>query len=266
MNSRFSRLEADLSSTTGDTQADGASAHSAPGELTRDATFHFARAEHAMHEGQHEQALQFFTRSLREDRSRLAAWVGQLQMLMELREDLEARLWAEKSLDVFKGNGELLACRAQASARIGDAAGAIAQSDLSIKAPGSSPLRWIARGETLLAGRPQLAAECFAKALAEENADWYVLVRIARVHLRHDRPGPAAEHARNATAAAPERAFAWETLGACNERLGLGARAAECYGTALQLAPARRELRERITRAEGAGNRPLSWLWRKLRR
>jgi len=264
MTGRFGKLETHGNlNGTGDT-IEGAS--SLRGEPVRDAAFFHSRALAAMRDGQHEAALQLFTRCLGEDRAKVSAWVGQLQMLLELREELEARLWADKSLELFKGNGELLACKAQASFRVGDAASALAQSDQSLKSPGSSPLRWIARGEVLIPARNNLAAECFARATTEDGADWFVSLTIARVYLRHRRPGPASEHASAATASAPSSAYAWITLGECHETLGGHTRAAECYSHAMQLAPRRRGLSERLDECERRGNGLLRSVWRKLKR
>lgn len=264
MSGRFSKLEPQVPSIV-EAASSKPENPAAPGEPVRDAAFYFARAVEAMHDGKHESALQLYTRCLKEDRARIPAWVGQLQMLLELREDLEARLWSEKALEVFKGNGELLACRAQASLRVGDPASAMAQSDQSLAAPGSSPLRWIARGEVLMPGRSNVAAECFAKAKAEETADWYVPLRIARVYLRHDQPGPASEYAKQATSLSPSSAYAWITLAECHDRLGSRDRAAECFRHALQLAPQRRELKDRIDECERRGDSFLLSLWRRFR-
>jgi Tfp pilus assembly protein PilF len=247
MTGRFSKLEP---------RADAAQLQPStalPGEPTRDASTYFDLATAAMHAGLHESALQQFTRSLREDRSRIPAWVGQLQMLLELHEHAEAQLWAAKALEVFRANGDLLACASQAALRIGDRSGALAQSDLSLKATGSSPLRWIARGEVLLTTRPALAGECFAKAMTEEHACWFDLVRIARVHLAHSRHSPAADFAQRAVEAAPDKPFAWETLAVCHQGLGLNARAAECFRHAAQLAPGRADYARRRAEAERAG-------------
>jgi tetratricopeptide (TPR) repeat protein len=89
-------------------------------------------------------------------------------MLIELGEFKEARLWADKALENFPDESELLAAKAVALARSGDLQGALAFSDSSIEARGETPYIWLARGDVLLARR-------------ESRAD-FVLKRLCRSH------------------------------------------------------------------------------------
>ena len=62
-------------------------------------------------------------------------------------------------------NGELLAGRAQALCRMGDARQAGAVCDTAMGAEGRSAYRWQARGEWMLACRQKLEEHCFARAI-----------------------------------------------------------------------------------------------------
>ena len=68
-------------------------------------------------------------------RRHVPAWVGQVQMLVELGELHEADLWADKALELFRDNGELPSAKAVARARLGRAADALQCSDAGLRAP-----------------------------------------------------------------------------------------------------------------------------------
>ena len=95
--------------------------------------------------GRFEPALRLYTRCLEANRAVVAAWVGQVQMLVQLEEHHEGRVWSDKALELFRNNGELLAAKGQACARLHDHLAAMACSDGSLQTPGSSAWRWIVR-------------------------------------------------------------------------------------------------------------------------
>ena len=194
-----------------------------------------AQANDGYHWGRFESALRLYTRALREDRTLIPAWVGQVQMLVQLDECHEARVWSDKGLELFRNNGELLAAKAQACARLNDAKSASACSDASLAAPGASPWRWIARAETLLAQRQKFAAECFQKAVAEPAADWFDHVVIARIHLYYTRATSALHYLRQALELEPTHGYVWYEMGNCQRALGLAPAAAESYQRCLEL-------------------------------
>lgn len=194
-----------------------------------------ARADHEHQWGRFEPALRLYTRALQEQRTLIPAWVGQVQMLVQLDECHEARVWSDKGLELFRDNGELLAAKAQACARLNDFKSAFACSDASLAAPGSSPWRWIARGEALLARRQKFAAECFQKAVAEPAADWFAHVVIARIHLFYSRITNALHHIKQAAELEPTHGYVWFVMGNCQRALGLSSGAAEDYQRCLEL-------------------------------
>ena len=239
MSGRFSRLEFE----------DGKNRPRKDGELRpsetvglygtpkRDAAHYVALAVDARRIGAHETALQHFTRAVREDRATIVGWVGQVQMLVELAEYSEARLWADKALELFRDNGDLLAAKAQACVRIGDLVTAQATCDAAMRSPGTSAWRWAVRGETLLARGEALARTSFQKALAEPTADWFDRTLVATMHLFHRKAAAAIEYAQAGVAAQPTAPYAWLVLGRCQAALGWGEQAEETFGRALELTP-----------------------------
>jgi tetratricopeptide (TPR) repeat protein len=186
--------------------------------------------------GQYESALRFYSRSLEYDKSLVAAWVGQVQMLVQLGEAPEAELWARKALEIFPGNGELLAARAQALCRMGDARQAGAVCDSAMGAAGRSAYRWQVRGEWMLACKQKLEEHCFAKA-QEIDGDWLVALESALIYLHYDFPSRAVVRARLATELAPAEYHPWFVRGMAEAELGLRSSAGESFEQCLQLCP-----------------------------
>lgn len=243
MTGRFSRLEFDEGKKrqrqAAETPATGRAEEALElyGTPKRDAAHYLALANDARRIGAHESALQHFTRAVREERTMIVAWVGQVQMLVELREYSEARLWADKALELFRSNGELLAAKAQACVRVGDRPTAQACSDAALKAPGSSPWRWAVRGEVLLARGEAMARTCFQRAISEPAADWFERTLIASIHLFHGKAAAAVEFAQAGVSAQPSAPYAWLVLGQCQRELGWSEQAHLTFQRALELTP-----------------------------
>lgn len=234
MNGRFSRLEIEPVERA---QAASALEPREVGSVTRTPEFDMHAADEAFRIGQFELALQMYTKALGKRQSMVSAWVGQVQMLVELGENAEARLWADKSLELFRNNGDLLAAKSRACLYQGDQTAALRCSDASLQSPGCSPLRWEARGEVQLGGGNPRARDCFDKALADPAVDWFDRVIIARAYLRFGRHAPALEFASAATSLRPQHAYCWYVLGQCQESLGWIGKAAANYKHAIDLAP-----------------------------
>jgi tetratricopeptide (TPR) repeat protein len=262
MNGRFSRLELGGQARQAHTEDTTA------GTPIRSAEHHVRLATDAYQHGRFESALQLYTRALHDNRGFIAAWVGQVQMLVELAEYPEARLWADKALELYKNNGDLLAAKARACLRAGEPGGAIACSDASLTSPGSSPLRWQARGEVLLPRNPDRARDCFDKSLSEPQADWFDRVVVARVYLFHRRPAPGMEFARMAVDLRPSHPYVWLTLGRAQEALGWLDKAESSYERALELPGDHREPRRALEQLHSysTGGRMGRWLKGLLRR
>jgi tetratricopeptide (TPR) repeat protein len=205
------------------------------------------RAVQAFQRGEFEQALRYFTRALELDRTLVPAWVGQVQMLIELDELRETELWVDKALELFRDQGELLSAKGVVKARRGDRRAGMACSDSALAARGSSAYRWLARGEILLVrGETQVSAT-FDRAMQEEGANWFTRIWAARIYRRYGRHTPAALLARQATETGAQHPYAWYIRGLCERDLGLGAyrlslqRALQLDGTFIAAREAMRE-------------------------
>jgi tetratricopeptide (TPR) repeat protein len=263
MGNRFEHLEFDEQPERLDAQQQQQAQQQQAGILgaaAMDRHAYYQRAVQTFQRGEFEKALRYFTRTLELDRSFVPAWVGQVQMLIELEELREADLWADKALELFKGNGDLLSARAVAKARKGKRADALSSSDAALRARGASAYRWLARGEVLLASAGSQADSCFERAMLEADADWFTGLWSARIYRRYGWHTNALVAARKATEAAPQAPFTWYVRGLCERDLAFGAYAASLQ-RALELdatyIPARKALRE----SAGA-----PWLVRVIRR
>lgn len=231
MSGRFSNLEFTTQSAPQVLRQNTTAADAPHGAL------YLARADEFCRWGEHEPALRCYTRALQEDRALLPAWVGQVQMLVQLNELHEARMWADKALEMFRDNGELQAAKAQACARLADRKAALACSDGSLRAPGSSPWRWQVRGEVLLAtGRPH-ADECFQRATQDPQAGWFDQIMIAEICLYYRRATNALVFLKRALESEPAHGYTWFLMGQAQVALALAEPASRSYAKCLELRP-----------------------------
>src|SRR4051794_5660227 len=112
-------------------------------ELKSEAHY-FAEAQSFFHDGDFEPALRSFAKVLEYNPNNAAAWSGQVRMLIELGEFREAKLWADKALERFPRDPELLAAKAVALGRQGDLKASLAFSDASFEERGEGPYIWLA--------------------------------------------------------------------------------------------------------------------------
>ena len=131
--------------------------------------------------GSYETALRFYSRASEVNKTLVPAWVGQIQMLVQLHEYPQAALWSQKALELFPANGELLAGQAQAECRMGNMKQALALSDAALRQRGESAYRWQVRGELLVAGKDNTHRYCFDKAQLAET-DWLVPLESALIY------------------------------------------------------------------------------------
>jgi tetratricopeptide (TPR) repeat protein len=258
MNGRFSRLEVESKAIEAIDPLEPVQA----GNTIRTSQTDMQLADEAHRLGRFEHALQMYTKALGKNQSLTAAWVGQVQMLVELGEYAEARLWSDKALELFRNSGDLLAAKARACLRQGDSAAAIECSDASLQSPGASPLRWEARGEVLLRKNAARARDCFDKALADPSADWFDRVIIARVYLYHGRGVLAMEMAQAAVGLKAGHGYCWFVLGSAQEQIGWPDQAATSYQRALDLCPTLTQSKDalRTLRSRSFSQR----IWRRI--
>ncbi|MGA2500544.1 MAG: tetratricopeptide repeat protein [Tepidisphaeraceae bacterium] len=210
-------------------------------------------ADQCRRNGHYETALRYYSRALELDRSLVACWVGQVQMLVQLGEYPEAELWSRKALELFKSNGDLMAGRSQALCRNGDLAQAQAVSDTALGQPGQSAYMWMVRGELMVACRDSIDVCCFDKAI-QIDPDWLVLVEIALIYLYYNMPAKALTRARTAVEKASEQAFCWYQQGVCEARLGFSGAARKSLGRCLEISPNHADAERRIKELDAGGS------------
>ena len=203
----------------------------------KDESSYFSDAQTAFADGRFEQALRSFSKVLEFNPKNVAAWAGQVRMLIELQEFHEAKLWADKALESFPTDPELLAAKAVALGRTGDLNSALAFSDAAIEERGDTPYIWLARADVLLARNEKRADYCFEKAHLLAPGDWLVHWLAARIRFYYGKFAVALKVAQQALTLDAARAVVWLEVGRCQEALGMTALAQASYEQALQLQP-----------------------------
>lgn len=210
------------------------------------------KADDQRRRGLHENALRLYSRALERDRSLLAGWVGQVQMLVLLGEYPEAELWSRKALELFKNHGDLMAGRAQALARIGDRTQAMELADAALRQEGESAYRWMVRGELLVTARDEVDRHCFDKAVVADR-DWLVPLEIALIYLHHRQPSKALLRARQAVEKSPGSFYPWLIQGQCEQAMGLDRQARTSYERCLELSPRHVEAGRKLAELDNQG-------------
>ncbi|MDX1952019.1 MAG: tetratricopeptide repeat protein [Verrucomicrobiota bacterium] len=201
----------------------------------KDAGFYYEEALRQFEAGRFESALRNYAKVLEHNSRHSAAWLGQVQSLIELGESKEARLWADKALEVFPRDPDLLASKAVALARSGDYQGAISYSDASMEVKGNTPFVWLSRGDVLLSRDEKKAEYCFDKGLAGQN--WFQHWMAARTHLFYRQFARALKYAQQALSMDGSRAVVWLDLARAQGGLGLISQATQSLEQARQLDP-----------------------------
>src|SRR5215831_17818972 len=80
--------------------------------LVKDEAYYLAEARSAFENGNFESALRLYSKVLEFNPQNAVAWASQVRMLIELGEYREAKLWADKALERFPHEPELLAAKA----------------------------------------------------------------------------------------------------------------------------------------------------------
>jgi tetratricopeptide (TPR) repeat protein len=223
------------------------------GNAVKDEAFYAREALAAFQRADFEAALRHYSKVLEHNPNNTSGWSGQVRMLIELEEYREARLWAEKALERFPHDPELLAAKAVALARSGDAEAAITFSDASIEERGDTPYVWLARGDVLLARNEKRADFCFEKALLISSGDSFVRWLAGRIYYFYEQFSLALKLLRQAVEQNTDSFMIWFDLGRCQEALGLLAPAALSFQQAVQLNPRCSDARNHITRLSNAG-------------
>jgi Flp pilus assembly protein TadD len=210
-----------------------------PGEkaLVKDEAYYLAEARAAFETGKFEPGLRLYSKVLEFNPRNAGAWTGQVRMLIELGECHEAKLWADKALERFPNEPELLAAKAVALGRTGDLQAALAFSDASIEERGDTAYVWLARADVLLARSEQRADYCFEKALLLASHDWFTLWLGARIRFYYRQFILALKLIQRAVELNPGHFMLWLEQGHCQQELGLVGPAENSFTQARQLNP-----------------------------
>jgi tetratricopeptide (TPR) repeat protein len=235
--------------------------------LVKDEAYYMAEARSAFESGNFERGLRSYSKVLEFNPNNASAWTGQVRMLIELGECREARLWADKALERFSSEPELLAAKAVALGRSGDLHGALAFSDASIEERGDTPYIWLARGDILLARGEARADYCFDKALLLTPRDWFIAWLAARIRRYYKQFALAMKLLQQAVEWNASHFLLWLELGQCQQALGLMGSARVSFSTAHQLNPQSSEVSLQLVRLSHAGPwGRLRGLWRRFLR
>lgn len=205
-----------------------------PGEV-RDEVYYLRLGDQDYRVARFDRALRYYSRALEFNVNVQAAWVGQVQMLIELGEYKEAKLWADKALELHRDSADLLSVKSTAWARQGDPQKAIAFSDAALGQRGPTPLTWLARGEALMAARQSNDDHCLEKAAAESKQDWFMQLRIARICFSYRQFAKAMTWISKAVKQEPAAPFALHVLGDCQLALGFTSSAEHSYRQAISV-------------------------------
>ena len=232
--------------------------------LVKDEAFYLAEARSAFENGDFEAGLRLYSKVLEFNPRNTAAWSGQVRMLIELGEYREAKLWADKALERFPRDPELLAAKAVALGRSGDLQGALAFSDASIEERGDTAYIWLARGDVLLAREESRADYCFEKALLLAPRDWAINWLAARIRYYYQQFALALKLLQQALEWNAGHFLLWLELGHCQQALGLVGPAGNSFAQARQLNPRSPEVEQALAHlsSSGLGSR-LRGLWRR---
>ena len=233
--------------------------------LVKDEAYYRAEARTAFENAEFEPALRLYAKVLEFNPDIAEAWSGQVRMLIELGQYHEAGLWADKALERFPHDPDLLAAKGVALGRGGDLQGALAFSDSAIEERGHTAYVWLARGDVLLARKEARADYCFEKALLLAPRDWVVAWLGARVRCFYQQFAAALKLLQQAVELNATHFLTWLELGRCQQALGLAGPARHSFEQARQLNSKCQEAGLALTRLSGMGLGPrLCGWWRRL--
>jgi len=219
------------------------------------------RAEDLFLNGRYEPALREFSRALAEDRHLDEAWAGQVRCHLAMRELAQARVWANKALEMRPRSPRVLSAAALVAARQGQGDEALRLSDLALELGRgmACPFLWLERAECLLrAGARQPAGDCLERVADLAGSDPDLAQRVGLTLLEAGAPELAWPQFQSALERRPERAWLWLLSARAARALQLEDRAVQ----ALALDPGMEEARtERMRLKTGPGR---TWLGRLL--
>jgi tetratricopeptide (TPR) repeat protein/predicted Ser/Thr protein kinase len=171
------------------------------------------------------------------------AWLGQVLMLLDMREYKDAWKWADKAVKMFKDDSELLAAKSMVIRKLGQEQYSQQLCAAALKLGAGAGLAWLSQGEQLLPGNLAKARKCFDKALVRASARELMHLRVAQAYLAQGEDQEALHMLRMALASLPQSALAHYLLGQAQEGLKKYDQAREAFARAAQLAPENQQYR-----------------------
>lgn len=230
--SRFSNLEFE----------DGFDSFQQDQTLLKDEAFYLKEARLGFENAKFEYALRAYAKALEFNPMSSVAWAGQVQMLIELGEYKEAKLWAEKALERFPNNSEILSLKAMALGRYGDLDAALAYADAAVEERGESPIIWLARADVLMARKEKMAEYSIERAIVMAPEDWFAHWMVSKIYYFYRYFLKAFKSAKKAVELAPSVPICWLQLGVCQLELGMISQAHLSFQSAVELSPSNREI------------------------
>ncbi|MGI9242682.1 MAG: tetratricopeptide repeat protein [Verrucomicrobiales bacterium] len=221
--------------------------------VEKDEYFFLALADEEFGMADFEGSLRHYAKVLEFNPNSVASWLGQVRALIELGEFREAKLWADKALERFPDEGQLLAAKAVALARCGDTESALAFSDAAIEQRAPTPYIWLARCDVFLARNEPLASSCLERAMAQAKGDWFIAWLATRIHFYYERFAIALKMALVALNLNPGNDALWFQAGLCQRELALSDAASESFERARELNPSNRAAVDALTRLNQRG-------------
>jgi len=228
---------------------------------------YLARAERLFLEGHYEPALREFSRAIAEQRDLFDAWAGQVRCHLAMDELPQARVWANKALELFPSSPRVLSAAGLVAACQGQGEEALRFSDQALELSRGliPPALWLERAECLMrAGRRDAASDCLEMVRDLSGGDPDFRQRIGLVFLGEGAFEQAWLEFQAALERRPDRAWLWFLSARAARALQQEDKARFALERALALDPTREEARrERSTllRSTRAG-----WLTRLLGR
>lgn len=221
-----------------------------PIEEGYDQDYYLQQANEYYRKGEFEKALRYYSRALGIDNTLVAAWVGQVRALIDLKETREAHVWVNKALEFFPGEAELLAAKAVVYAKLGLNSQAIAISDLSFEQKVLTTYVWFARGQVLLAKTGKNAEFCFQKAIEMSKDDWFMYQMVGMAYMEKKHYSRAQQYLSEAASRNSANPFLWLQVGLCCQHLGFYPRAMKCFQQALEINPRYKPAEKALTKAK----------------
>lgn len=248
--SRFASLETATAAVSG-----------GRGAVVRDAEFYLKLALDHELDGEHDKALNKYSAALGEDPLCIGAWTRQLWMLLYLDEPIEAVVWADKALQSFPNDPDILSLKSLAQWRNGLREEARALNDAALAAARDSANVWLARGEMQVQKNMKSALACFRHAEDAPGHEGLTRLRAGDILLRLGKYAEASGYYREATRALPDSSWAWYGYGRAERALGRLSYARSAFDRAYTLSPSDKRYQAARKAKPGLIARLRAWLF-----